>query len=65
MVTINQELISKEDQELMDKMNDLEGKIIMSCNELWDQPEWVRETVLMESIKQIIVKHRGLSAQGK
>lgn len=51
MVTINQELLSKEDQELMDKMNDLEGKIIMSCNELWDQPEWVRETVLMESIK--------------
>lgn len=32
MVTINQELISKEDQELMDKMNDLEGKIIMLCH---------------------------------
>lgn len=62
---IDQELLSKEDQELMDKMSDLEGKIILSCNELWDQPEWVRETVLREALKQIVVKHRSLSAQGK
>lgn len=66
MVTINQEeLLSKEDQELMDKMDELGGKIVLSCSELWDYPEWVRETILMESFKQIVVKHRGLAAQGK
>jgi len=65
MVTVDQELMSKEDQELMDKMNEMEGKIILSCNELWDQPEWVRETVLVEAIKRIVVKHRSLVAFGK
>lgn len=62
---IDQELLSKEDKELMEKMSELEGKIILSCNELWHQPEWVRETILVEAIKRIVVKHRGLATQGK
>lgn len=48
------------DQELMEKMQELEGKIVLACEEVMEYPHWIRETVLFEAFKTIVKKHRKL-----